>query len=147
MSETPLYRDLPDSFDPPPPAPEAAAPSTYSDYSWKMSLSVFLASSGLLTLFWFITPKFVAVYEEVKLPLSALTLHVVLLSKIACRLPWVIGGFALAFAVWSGTWPDGLRRVARIALPLLVLMAAGIFAFALFDPLLACSEHGIGRRR
>ena len=126
MRDDPLYRPLPDSFDPPPPAPVAPPVPRARTYSWCLATSTFLSLAAAAGALWFVVPKFAEVYEQVKIPMPAATLSIVALSRWACDYPWLVVAFIGGFPAWAGSWKGTAKTLGKILLPLgaSVLLAA-----------------------
>ncbi len=132
MKDDPLYRPLPDSFEPPPPP---AAPPRKPGFSWCLALSVLLWFGGVLAALWFVVPKFAEVYEQIKVPMPSATLTILALSDLALRGWWAFAPASLALAAWTGTWRGRPATLLRVLVPLAFMATVGFVAFGLFLPL------------
>lgn len=139
MKDDPLYRPLPDSFDPPA-VEERPEPPGVSRFSWSLAGPTFLWLSGTLMALWFIVPKFAEVYGAVKVPLPHLTSYLLDVSWAAVRhpVPFVLG--ALLLSAWAGTWKGRWRAAARVLLPTALTLTVATIVCALFLPMCGCLE-------
>jgi hypothetical protein len=132
MKEDPLYRALPDSFEPP--TPPAVPVRRRREYSYGLAFSMLLWWGTVLFTLWRFVPEFARVYAEVKLHLPWVTLIVVGASEIARAYAWGVAPVALGLTVWAGTWKGAAGTAGRLLLPLAYMATLAFLAFALFSP-------------
>ncbi len=140
MKDDPLYRPLPDSFDPPPAPGMAPAPPRVPGFSWSLAGATFLWLAGLMLALWFIVPKFAEVYGQVKVPLPRLTSRLIDVSWAAVRhpVPFVLG--VLLLSAWVGTWKGWWRSGAQVLLPAALAVTVATIVCSLFLPLIGSLE-------
>ena len=138
MREDPLYRPLPDSFDPP--APATPPPLRRPGFSWCLALLAFLWLGSFTAALWFIVPKFAEVYRQVKVPMGDLTRHALDASRAACRYPCAFLLGVLLASAWAGTWKGRWKTAAKLLLPTALTITVGAIVVALFMPLIGSLE-------
>lgn len=139
MKTDPLYRELPDSFEPPATA-AAAAPARRSRYSWGLALATFLWLGSAAAALWFVVPRFAEVYEQVKVPMPRVTLALIAASSGACQWPVLVGAAVLVASAWTGRWKGLPKALAKAFLPLALTVTIATLIVALFLPLIGSLE-------
>jgi hypothetical protein len=124
---------------PVPPAP--APPSRVVAAAGALGLAIF----GVVLVV--VVPKFAEVYRQARLAMPESTVALVDLSEFLVSRWWVAPLLFLAVYDVLGRLSPGQERLARVLVPIVVLVLLGWMLWALFHPLIGVCNGGIGGRR
>ena len=147
MNQDPLFRELPDSFDPPVQVVAPPESKRRRDFAWALTFATGLWLFGTLVAMWRIVPKFVEVFAEVKVPMPGWTEAVVAVSRAVVHWPVACVVLAVGVSVGAGFLKGPARKAASALLPIVIVLTIGWIAIGLFLPLIGSMESvGKGRR-
>ena len=99
---------------------------------------------GVLVL---VVPKFAEVFRQVKVAMPESTLAVISLSEVLISHGWAAPLSLLAVYDFLSRLSPGQDKIARVVVPIVVVVLLGWMLFALFHPLLGICHGGIGPKR
>jgi type II secretory pathway component PulF len=116
--------------------------------AWQLSAGYFLWYLGVSLVLWLVAPRFLEVFEQVKVPVPLTTLALARLSELARSwpVPWIFAGMTCSMAV-AFCPPGAPRKVARYLLTALIVGSTVWMALAFAGPLLDLLDGLSGRRR
>jgi len=124
-----------------------AIPRTPSETGkWKLPVTALLCFGLTAAVLMKIVPRFAEVFSQVRVPMPALTLGLLGISRFCCAYPILVALIATGVPASIHVWHPRAVRIARVALPILFFILWGWMIVALFLPL-TCTLVSIGTKR